>query len=493
MSDRPPVVFAEVPYDWRVPGTYVEVRPDYSRQGLTSYPARTLLVVQMLSGAAAVAGRVYRITRPADAVGLFGAGSVGAAMASAFRQANGTSDLYAIALADNGAGVQQTFTVTITGAATVAGTLALYIAGTRVPVAVATTDTVTQVATAIVAAVAARADLPVTATNSAGVVTLTAKHKGEVGGEIDVRLNYRIDEFTPPGLGVAIAAGTAGSGNPLLATALTAVAAEWYTDLVIPWTDATSLAALTADLARRFTALGRLDAHAWMGWRGAFSGLTTKGGTVNSPFMTAIGAKLAPQPGYVWAAALAGVAAFHLANDPARQLRGLVLPGLMAPAGADQFIDTEQDLLLRAGVSTWTATVDQGVVLSRVITGYRVTTLGTPDTAWLDVTMPKTLSRIRYDWATHISLTYPRAKLADDDALAAEYGRDVVTPRRMLATWAARCRLYGRLAWIEDVEGTLAASYFRRPESDRNRLDGVQRVRVIGQLVVLAAALEFEV
>lgn len=486
------ITFAEIPSNWRLPGTYLEIKPNYSNAGLAEFPTRVLLVGQKLAAGTAAVDRTYRITRPSDAIGLFGQGSVGAHMAEAYLRANTTTELHALALADDAGGTQATHTVTITGTPTVAGVAALYVAGRRVTAPVTTASTVTTVAAALVAAITADADMPVTAGNSAGVITLTARHKGEVGNEINVRMNLRTDDATPAGLSFAIAAGTAGATNPALSSAISVVASEWFTDIVVPWTDTTNLAALTAELARRYNAMARLDMHGWCGFRGTFSGLSSKGGALNSPHLTAIGANAAPQPGYVWAAALAGVATFHLANDPARQLRSLVLPGILPPAQANRFIDSERDLLLRDGISTFTVTYDGSVVLERVITTYQATTLGAPDTAFLDVMTPKTLTRIRWDWGVHMALNWPRAKLAGDGDLAAEYAADVATPRRLHASWAARCKLYARQGWIENVEATVRESVFQINESDRNRVDAIQKIQQIGNLMVLAGALEFQ-
>lgn len=488
----PVITFDQIPSNWRVPGTYLEVRPDYSNAGLAEYPTRVLLVVQKLTAGSAAVDRTYRITRVSDAIGLFGQGSVGHHMAEAFLLANPTTELHALSLADDGAGVQATRTVTITGTPTLAGVAALYVAGRRVTANVTSASTPTTVAAALVAAITADPDMPVTAANTAGVITLTARHRGEVGNEIDVRLNLRVDDATPAGLTFVIANGTAGATNPVLSAALSVVASEWFTDIVVPWTDTTNVGLLTTELARRYNAMARLDMHGWVGFRGTFSALSTRGALLNSPYLTAIGANTAPQPGYVWAAALAGVASFHLANDPARQLRSLVLPGILAPAQAARFIDSERDLLLRDGISTFTVTVDGSVVLERVITTYQTTSLGAPDTAWLDAMVPKTLTRIRWDWGIHMALNWPRAKLAMDNDLAAEYAADVATPRRLHASWAGRCKLYARQGWIENVDATVAESVFQINGSDRNRVDAIQKLQLIGNLMVLAGALEFQ-
>ncbi len=113
-----------------------------------------------------------------------------------------------------------------------------------------------------------------------------------------------------------------------------------------------------------------------------------------------------------------------------------------------------------------------------------------------------TLSRIRYDWNSYVSLLYPRAKLTDDEDSAAfatnvgddeEPGSSVVTPRRMHASWAGRCRRYGDLVWIQNVEATIKQSAFQRSSSDKNRLESRQQINIVGNLMVLAGSLEFQV
>jgi phage tail sheath gpL-like len=483
--------FNEIPYDWRLPGTYVETRPNYATMGLVAFPTRVVAFVQKLAAGSAVAGQLYEITRPEDATVLFGAGSIGQQMVAAFKKVNKTTRFYAIALADNGAGVKATKTMTFTGSG--AGTIPIYIQNRRVRFAATAAMSVTQLATAAVAAINADADMPVVATSAAGVVTLTAKHAGECGNTIDVRMRKFADEILPGTIAVAIAAGVAGSGNPDVATLIAAIANEWFTDFIMPWDDAANLAALTAELAARFQAMGKKDGHAYVGHAGTYGQLGTKGALTNSPYLSPIGAKNALSAPWEWAAALAALAAFHLTNDPARQLRSLALTGIAGPDSVDCFTDTERELLLRQGISTWTRLTDGTIVIERVITAYKTTSLGAPDTAYLDIMVPKTLTRIRFDWATYVTLLYPRHKLANDDSPAANNNDAVVTPRRMHGSWATRCKLYERQAWIEDVNRTVSESRFERDESDKNRLNAQQQIRIIGNLMVLAAALEFQV
>ncbi|WP_439596459.1 hypothetical protein [Falsiroseomonas sp.] len=485
------VSFEQIPADWRSPGSYVEVRPATRRAGLSSYAARVLLIGQMLTGTA-TAGSLQRITRRDQAAAYFGAGSAIAQMIEAFIDANATTELHAIGLAAPGGATAAEGGIAFAGSTSAAGTLAVYVAGQRVAATIPAGTGAAAAAGLLQAAVVANTTLPVTATVSSSTAEITARQAGLLGNAIDLRLNYRPDDATPPGLTATVTALSGGAGQPDLAATLASIAAEDFTDIAIAWSDSTSLAALTAELTRRFQAMVALDAHGYVGLRGTHGALLTAGSAQNSQHLSPIGAFASPTPPWIWAASLAGRASFHLANDPARQLASITLPGVLPPAPVARFIEVEQDQLLRDGNSTWNALPDGTVALSRVITAYQVSTLGVADTAWLDIMTPKVLSRIRFDWNAHVRLTYPRHKLADDGSPAAEFGDAVVTPRIMHGVWGNRCKLYERLGWIEGAKETVEASVFTRDASDKNRLNAVLRLRIMGNLMVLASVLEFE-
>lgn len=291
------ISFSEIPYDWLKPGNLTEVKPNYDRMGQVAYPARTLLIVQKLAAGTATALQLYRITRPDQGRALFGAGSVGADMVEAYKRANKTGDVYAIGVADAGAGVAATGSFTFAGAG--AGPLALYIGTVRIPLAITSGQTVAQIATAAAAAINAIPTLPVTAAGALGVCTLTAKHKGEVGNSIMLAVARREDDTVPTGLTVTVAAMSAGATNPDITTVLDAIAAQWFTGFAAPYDDSTTLTTLAANLADRYMAMGKKDGHLYVGHAGTFGGLTTKGGLTNSPNISGIGAKGSASPPWV--------------------------------------------------------------------------------------------------------------------------------------------------------------------------------------------------
>lgn len=489
------VAFNEIPANWRRKGVYAEAKPRYDRKGLTAWPAKIIVIGQLLAAGSATPLQAYPITRPDQAVGLFGPGSQLAQSVMATKKANRVTELWAIGVSDAD-GTAAVKTITLTGAPNNSGTLALWVQGRRLTVGVTPSDTVTTVATKAAAAINADTSLGVTATSLAGVVTVTARHKGTCGSAIDIRLNYLDDEATPSGLAVAIAEATPGATDPSIAPVIAALANQWFTDWVMPWTDSANILLLEAELTRRYNAMAKLDAHAYTSVVGSYATATTWSSTRNSPFITTQPMTRPLNAPWEIAGSLAGLAAFHLTNDPSRQLGSLVLPGILAPAAADRYTEEEQNLMLAKGLSTWDALDDNTVVLNRVVTNYVKTTLGVDDDAWLDIMVPKTVSRIRYDWLSYVSLLYPRHKLADDGSPSAanpDNSGTIVTPRTMMGTWIGRCGSYARAGWIEDVDYSKANSFFERNADDRNRLDGRQAFRVIGNLMVLASSLEFAV
>lgn len=493
--------FDEIPVDRLEPATLLEIKPNYRNVGVLPYPEKVCIIGQKLASGTLAVGEIVEISRAQEAIALFGQGSIGAEQVAFFKKANRNTPLYVTALADDGASVKATGTFTFTGAVSAATVLRFKIGGRQVRLTALTTDTVTTLATKLAAAINADLDMVATAGSALGVVTVTARHGGEVGNEINLRVDTKAQPL-PAGLAVAIAAMAGGAGNPDVQDALDLMTSTWFTKLTHPWNDATNMAATAEFLRVRYLATSKLDCHGFVFKGGTYGQLGTFGALTNSAFLTAGGLNKSPTSSWAIAAVACGLAAFHLNNDPARQLRSLIMPGVEAPDTADQFIDDENDLLLRTGISTFDCLSDGTVTISRMITTYKTSNLGIADRAWLDIMVPATMSRIRYDWSAYISLMYPRSKLVDDDSAASfatrhdddeDPGTAVVTPKRMKGSWAARCKLYGERVWIENVSRTVKESVFARSTDDRNRMESRQQILIVGNLMVFAGSLEFQV
>ena len=486
--------FDQIPYTIQRPGEYVEIKPVYNNLGPLPFPARALIIGQKIASAPGATLVINNnVQRPADATGAYGAGSQIDRMATAYFAANSTVPVDVVAVSPATGATAASGTITVSGAWTQAGTIAVGVSGVRVQAGFASTDSVTAVAADWVAAANAIPSLPVTAANVAGVITLTAKDPGLGGNAIRIKLNPAPGDTLPPGMTATVVAMSGGATDPDITTVWPVIAGTWYTDIVIAWSGAPNLAGFSAELVRRYGAMVRQDAHGYFGSSGSFGAALAIQAETNGQYMTFLPIRNPHSTPWETAASLAGVCAAKSLDDPARQLRGLALPGIVGPDPNDAFNSTEQELLLEGGCSTFGVHTDGTVVLQRVVTTYLTNSQGVADPAWHDIMTPKTATRVRYDWRTYFALTYPRNKLADDGSLAAEYDPTVCTPRRAAGSWAARYLVYAKAGWLESEEANIKAAVFARDVTDRNRLNAKQPIQIIGNQMILAAQIQFEV
>ncbi|RLA21293.1 MAG: phage tail protein, partial [Gammaproteobacteria bacterium] len=186
------ISFNEIPINLRTPGVYAEMDNTQAVRGLPGMPYTALLIGQRLSTGTVAAEVPTSVTNADQAKQYFGDNSMLHHMAQKWFDNNAWTKMFVIAVDDNGAGAAATSTITLTGSASETGTLNIYIGGRRVQVGVSSGDANTAVAAAIDAKINAASNLAVTSSVTSGVVTLTARHKGEVGNDIDVRLNYYV-------------------------------------------------------------------------------------------------------------------------------------------------------------------------------------------------------------------------------------------------------------------------------------------------------------
>ena len=99
-----------------------------------------LLVGQKVAAGSAAANSVAKVTSADEVATLAGRGSMLHRMAVAYFTNNQATETWIGVLDDNAAGVAATGTITVTGPATAAGTISLYVGGQLVSVAVASGD-----------------------------------------------------------------------------------------------------------------------------------------------------------------------------------------------------------------------------------------------------------------------------------------------------------------------------------------------------------------
>ncbi|ENT4332890.1 phage tail sheath subtilisin-like domain-containing protein [Klebsiella oxytoca] len=486
-----------IPDDIRVPLVTIDID---NSQALDSAPAQSrkiIVIGQQRATGTATALTSNRITSDGTADQLYGKGSMLAGMLKTLRKANSYTEVWAMGLADIAAGAAAKAELAITGPATAAGTLALLVNGISVQVGVSADDTADTIATAIITAVNKLPDTQVTAAlkaDSTTIVTLTSNWKGVTGNAMDVRLNYYTGEQTPAGVAVAMTAFTGGTSTPDIAAVVAALGDDWYTDIVFPYNDTQSLNAIRDELLERWGPLQMIEAQLWTAFRGTHAESGTFGETRNDWLISCLGTNIAPQPHWLWAASYGGIAAYYLANDPARPLQTLVLPGILPPAKDVRWDMPERNLLLHDGIATHNVDAGGNVCIEREITMYRVNQYGDADTSYLNVQSPATLGRIRYVIKNRFSNRYPRHKLAGDDVLdLLDPGQPVMTPKigraELLDIALTELIPAGLVEDFDDYKDTLEVYL---DGADKDRLNFICHPNLVNQLRVLAGLIQFK-
>lgn len=490
-----------IPNDVRVPLVYIEIDNSQALSGNIAQDQNVLLFGQM-TDAGADAGTAAPLTVTEVPVSesaidaLFGVGSMMALAAKRYRKANSYTRTFALPIGDISAGAAAAGSFKFTGPATQAGTLYLLIAGQLLQVGVAASATAATIATNVAAAVNAAKNLPVTAAVD-GVdtakVNMTAKWKGLTGNDIDLRHNYYAGEQLPPGVTITTVAMTGGSGAPDMAAMIAAMPDEWYNHIMMPFNDTASLNTLRDELLERWGPLKMSEAIAYTAFRGTYGETITFGEGRNDFLLSCMGTSKSPSPSWEFAASYCGIAAYHLAIDPARPLQTLALPGILAPAKADRFAFDERNNLLKSGIATYQIQPGDVVAIEREISMYQENAFGDPDPSYLDITTPAILGKMRYDIKVMVTNRYPRHKLADDNVLAQiDPAQPVVTPKLM-----EQAILEVALGWVtsglmENFDQFKETLDVTRDTSDRNRLNCVCHPDVVNQLRVFAALIQFK-
>lgn len=490
----------QVPANWKVPGSYTQVSGRNNAATLAGMPLRVLLVGVLGASGNGTALTVYPNITASRAAALAGAGSATSQMVSAFLTDAPYTQADLIMVAPASGAVAAVWTITPTGPATASGTVALEINGYRVAATVTTGMTAVEIGAALwdawfatqpVAATGVRGSLA-TAT---GILTLTATDKGAWTNDIDVRESTRYGDGVA-GAALKIVQATQGAGVPDVTPALTAVSRTWYTDMAWITADQKNLSVFATEAARRFNAMVNLDTHVYLGLRGTYGQALALSKTQNSKFISILPANRARFAPWEAAGSLCAVASAALNTDPARQLRTLALTALAGrgPDDGDDYDDSSRNILLNNGMSTFNVLQGGTVELERVVTTSLVDDEGNKDTIWTDIMSPKTASRVRYEFNTYITSTYPRAKLADDGSpLAKLSAANVVTPGTLKLSWVGQCTLYANAGWIDDADTLSPEAVFERDATDRNRVNSQLLINRMGSLMVLANSLEMQV
>jgi phage tail sheath gpL-like len=489
------VSFSNIAPSTRRPGFHVEFDASAAAGGVVR--PKALLIGQKRSTGTATAATPYLLTAAdgSDAAGLFGVGSILHRMAMKWRANEDGScyDLYAISLADDGAGTAAGGTITFGGTATESGTIFLYIGDDLVRIPVTSGDAGAAIATAASAAIAAAPNMQVTAAVNGGTpaqLDVTHRHKGTLGSSLRMAVNFRGlagGQKLPAGTTCAIVQLTGGATDPALTTAITAMGDVAYDVVVNSLSDVTNRGLIATEIASRWQDARQIFGHAFdfvAGSPGTLGALDS-----NLEEVTTWGLENPMSASYELAAACAAVFGKVVAVDPAAGETGLEVIGVLGPANSDAFTATERETLLHTGISTLTC-VDGALRLEYAITTYQTNGAGVPDEAWLDVQDRYNLMfQARY-LRSMFSTKYPRHKLANDGTRFGA-GQNIMTPKVAKGEIVSAYRYFESRGLVENFDLMKEHLIVERNEDNPNRLDVVYPPDLINRFRVGAFKIAF--
>lgn len=488
------VGFSNIPSDIRVPLFYAEIDNSMANSGASSL--RRLIVGQVNDDATSEdIGRLVLVSRTSQAKDVGGNGSMLAAMHKLHRDLDVVGEVWCLPLkVDTGTAAHAT--VTVTGTATQAGLLNLYVAGKRVRAIVPEQAAASAVATALVNAINEAIDLPVKAAAVDGVVTLTCKFKGELGNDISLALNRlgrANGEATPAGLTVALVDMASGTGTPDMTAALAALGDEPFEFIAQPWTDTASLNAwrdVMNDTAGRWSWAKQLWGHVYSAKRGTLGQLVAAGRLRNDPHISIGGLEVAvPQPVWEFAAQFAARTAVFISADPARPTQTGTLPGIDPAPASDRFMLDEAQSLLSSGIATFNYS-GSAVRIQRAVTTYQRNAYGQADDSYLDSEPLHQSAYVLRFLQSRITSKYGRHKLASDGTNFGP-GQAIVTPNVIRGELIAAYGELERAGIVENMDLFKANLIVERAADNPNRLNVLFPPDLVNQLRVFALLYQF--
>jgi len=403
------ITFDSIPSSIRKPGKYIEFNTKLAVRTLPDNGQRCLLIGQRLASGTVAANVATQVFSDAEAEAYFGAGSMLHRMVRASIKAYAYMDITCVALDDATAGIAAVGKLDLTGPASGSGVVTLRVGTDFVQVAVTSGDTAAEVAAALAEQAAQQTDLPVTLAapeGQAGALTITAKHKGAQGNSIRLAASS-----TAAGIAGTVTAMANGQIDPDITNLLALVADAGHTLLITPYNDQVSLVTLRTHLDYVSGPMEQRGACGVYALVGTLAQATTLAGAVNSGRLT--GAAIRGVYRLPWEISAGYGAVIASEEDPAYPLDGLVITGLDVPAIGDRWIRTEQEVLLKNGVTPLEAAADgTSVTIVRAISTYTKDTQGVQDVSLLDLTTIRTLDYVRKAVRTRWALRFPRSKLS---------------------------------------------------------------------------------
>jgi phage tail sheath gpL-like len=377
------------------------------------------------------------------------------------------------------AGSQATGNILFSGTSIGAGTLALYIGGDRVAVSVAAADTPADVAAAVVAAISADQDLPVTAILNVTPeqVDITAKSSGVYGDDITLDTLVLQTDEDPANLNYVITDMTGGVGTPDIQTALDGLGtgdernSDFFTTGIHGYgQDTTTLDAVANYVGQGDQKIGLYDpqVHRPMRWLNGDTAADTAGLSA----LIALGDGrtqdrangIIPAPGSQThpvevACEAASKAEAHIAKNPALGYYNLILTRTRVGAAADRWTKnlSDRQLATAAGIGI-TKFEDNVLKIQKLLTFYHPVAVPESSNIYAEWESIAKIQNILYNqWLAFASPTYDGKTIVKNTVFVTdpEAKKGVVDQGTVLGTLTSLVKSFAAKAWIFDLDFSL--------------------------------------
>ncbi len=238
-----------------VPGVYIQTdfAAGAASSGGTAYTA-IILGNKLSAGSATEDTVIYGpdtstpMTSVSDAEALFGHGSELARGVARFMAVNKSTSLYALAVKEGTSAVAAKLDITLTGTATSAGMVRIYVGDEFTDAGFIKGDLAADVATLVAAQVNAKQSWAVSAVAVSGKVTLTAKNKGLRGNDLRA-----FTQVSGTGIASDVLVSTKLAGGTVsddVTTALATMLGKRFYYIITPFNDATNLGKVSDQIAQ---------------------------------------------------------------------------------------------------------------------------------------------------------------------------------------------------------------------------------------------------
>jgi len=390
---------------------------------------------------------------------------------------NTETPIYALAVTES-VGANATGTITFTTTAAAAGTARVYVGDLFVDTAIASGDTVTTIATNVVASINSQTDWAVTATNTAGVVTVTAKQKGLRGNWLRysaVILGTGVTTTVTPTAQTFFTGGTTADSNT---TALATILSRRYYYIVSAAEDSTQVAALVSQVNTQALPINAIRQRVFFGSVDTSGNVTTIATTINAARAEVTWlqnsdwppSELAANSGALYALAEAPLAFRCNFDGYGNNVNEQATWKVPAPRSGTVPTRATIKAALNNGISPIGVNANGSTYLvSRITT--RSLTGATADYRIRDAHKVTVCDRYADDLGSKLALNYSGKLIGNDPVEGARVpGPNVVTPRVLKAGIDQQTRDYGDLDLLQNVDQIIANTIVIRESSPTTRL-----------------------